>query len=74
MTKLVITEKRLSSRKVSSVIRDCCNKQFTIRYKRGQIYVFFGNRDLEHNDVVAIAQRLHMGITSESAVRAVIGY
>lgn len=74
MTKLVITEKNFSRRRISSVITGCCNKKHTIRYKRGQIYIYFYNKDLEHRHVVAIAQQLHMGIVSESSVRAVIGY
>ena len=74
MTKLVITQKNFSKRKISRVIRGCCNKEHSIRYKRGQIYIYFYNKDLEHRHVAAIAQQLHMDIISESAVRAVIGY
>ena len=74
MTKMVITEKRISKRELYRVINECYRNKFTIRYKRGQIYVFFPNKDLTHEHACKIARLLHMEIISESYVRVVIGY
>lgn len=74
MTKMVITEKNFSRREVRRVVNKYYKSEFTIRYKRGQIYLFFPNKDLKHSHVEQIAQTLGMDIISESFVRAVIGY
>jgi len=74
MIKLIITEKKFSKRYLRKILKGNCNKKNTITYERGQIYVFFENKDLEHKHVLAIAKALKMQIISESDVRAVIGY
>lgn len=74
MTKMVITEKRLPKEEVDSVVREHYQGKFTIRYKRGQIYLFFPGKDLQDSQVQKIANDLGMRIISESFVRAVIGY
>ncbi|MCI8353029.1 MAG: hypothetical protein HFJ58_05530 [Clostridia bacterium] len=74
MTKMVITEKRLSKKKVDSVVRGHYQGKFTIRYKRGQIFLFFPGKDLDYSQVQEISKDLGMQIISKSFVRAVIGY
>ncbi len=74
MTKLVITEKRLPKEEVDCVVREHYQGGFTIRYKRGQIFLFFPGKDLQDSQVQQIASDLGMHIISESFVRAVIGY
>lgn len=74
MTKMVITEKRLPKEEVDSVVREYYQGKFTIRYKRGQIYLFFPENDLQDSQVQQITRDLGMHIISKSFVRAVIGY
>ena len=74
MTKMVITEKGFSKREVYRIVNKYYQGEFTMRYKRGQIYLFFPNKDLRHSHVEQIAKSFGMSIISESFVRAVIGY
>ena len=75
MTKLVITEKRLSIRRVCEVVDKVYgNGKYKIKYKRGTICIFFPNKDFTHSHAVRIADKFNMDIISESLVRAVIGY
>ncbi len=74
MTKMVITQKNFSKREIYRVVSKYYKKEYTIRYKRGQIYLFFPAKDLEHTQALQIAKLLGMSIISESFVRVVIGY
>ena len=74
MVKLTITDNRISKRKLESVVNKCHKGRYSIRYKRGQIYIFFPDKDLTDEIVAKIARKLGMTIESKSFVRAVIGY
>ena len=74
MTKMVITEKSLSKREVYRVVNTYYHGKYTMRYKRGQISLFFPNKDLKQSQVEQIAGLWKMYIISISPVSAVIGY
>lgn len=74
MTKMIINQKNFSKREIYRVVSKYYHNQYTMRYKRGQIYLFFPNKDLNHTQAVQISKSWGMTIVSESFVRVVIGY
>lgn len=74
MTKLIINQKNFSKREIYRVVSKYYPREYTMRYRRGQIYLFFPNKDLTHDQATKIAKSWGMTVVSESMVRVVIGY